>query len=786
MSDRRSPSGAAAKSQSDAAHPPSGARELRDVRLALERSERELAAAQQLAGLGSWEWDLDSNELHRSDALYDLFGLDRGTVASLDAYMALVNPEDRVLVTPIRDALSRHGDFRHEVRMRRPDGEIVVECRGRVVRDAAGRPTAMRGTAQDVTEARRHDRIRSAVIEFAFDCIVAMDHTGRITEFNAAASRVFGYTREQALGREVAELLIPARLRAAYDQAFAHEVQSEKSQISGRRVEMPMRRSDGSEVPVELTVTTTDDAPRTFVGFIRDLSSQHEAVDAARISGERFRHIVETSREGIWTIDNEGRTTLVNPAMALMLGYEPPDMMGRELFEFMDAEAAAQVRAEMASYGNFTPPEIEGRFKHRDGSDVWVVKRASPLLDESGKRVGGLAMFTDITERRAATQREQLLAAIVEASDDAIIAKTPKGVVTAWNAGAERLYGYTAQEAIGADLAELIIPPERAGESDEIVDAATFHGVVDHRETERQRKDGHRVQVTLTSYPTFDHAGKVTGVGVVARDITERKAHEENLQRELESVVWVRRIREALDEDRFVLWGQPIIDLRSDETVQEELLIRMLDREGQIVAPGEFLPAAEKYGLIGDIDNWVVKHAFALAAAGTNVEVNLSAESVGRPAMLATVERGLEASGADPAKIIFEITETALMQNMEAGTEFSQRLSELGCQFALDDFGTGFGSFTYLKQLPVDYLKIDVEFVRELASDPANKHVVQAVVNLAKGFGIKTVAEGVEDKDTLQLLRDFGVDYAQGYYIGRPAPLSEAPTTTKTPEGMER
>lgn len=212
----------------------------------------------------------------------------------------------------------------------------------------------------------------------------------------------------------------------------------------------------------------------------------------------------------------------------------------------------------------------------------------------------------------------------------------------------------------------------------------------------------------------------------------------------------------------------------------------MLDREGQIVAPGEFLPAAEKYGLIGDIDNWVVKQAFALAAAGRNVEVNLSAESVGRPAVLDAVERELNASGADPAKIVFEITETALMENMEAGTEFSQRLSELGCQFALDDFGTGFGSFTYLKKLPVDYLKIDVEFVRELASDPANKHVVQAVVNLAKGFGIKTVAEGVEDEDTLQLLRDFGVDYAQGYYIGRPAPLSETPTTAKTPEGMER
>jgi len=309
--------------------------------------------------------------------------------------------------------------------------------------------------------------------------------------------------------------------------------------------------------------------------------------------------------------------------------------------------------------------------------------------------------------------------------------------------------------------------------------------VVDHRETERQCKDGHRVQVSITSYPTWDAAGNVTGMGVVARDITERKAHEEHLQRELEGVVWVGRIREALEEDRFVLWGQPIIDLRTGETVQEELLIRMVENEGQIVAPGHFLPVAEKYGLIGEIDRWVVGEAFALAASGRNVEVNLSADSVGRPEVLAVVEHELEASGADPGNIIFEITETALMQNLEAGNEFARRLSELGCQFALDDFGTGFGSFTYLKRLPVDFLKIDVDFVRELTKDPADQHVVRAVVNLAKGFGNKTVAEGVEDGATLQLLRDFGVDYAQGYHIGRPGPLQGA-ATTLTPEGTMR
>jgi EAL domain-containing protein (putative c-di-GMP-specific phosphodiesterase class I) len=200
----------------------------------------------------------------------------------------------------------------------------------------------------------------------------------------------------------------------------------------------------------------------------------------------------------------------------------------------------------------------------------------------------------------------------------------------------------------------------------------------------------------------------------------------------------------------------------------------MVGRDGEVIPPGSFLPAAEKYGLIAEIDEWVVIQAIRMAASGRRVEANLSADSIGGLDLLGVIDRELRETGADPADVVFEITETALMRDIEAGEAFAHGLADLGCGLALDDFGTGFGSFTYLKKLPVKFLKIDIEFVRNLASNPANQHLVKAIVSLAQGFGHQTIAEGVEDEETLALLREYGVDFAQGYHLGRPSPIQAA------------
>jgi diguanylate cyclase (GGDEF)-like protein/PAS domain S-box-containing protein len=243
------------------------------------------------------------------------------------------------------------------------------------------------------------------------------------------------------------------------------------------------------------------------------------------------------------------------------------------------------------------------------------------------------------------------------------------------------------------------------------------------------------------------------------------------LQADLE--MWITRIREALDEDRFELHGQPIVDLATGEIMQHELLLRMHNPVGHLFPPIAFLAPAERCGLICEIDQWVIRQAIGVAARGQSVSVNLSASSVGDPRVSELIESALRDHHADPGHLVFEITETAVTQNMDRAAQFAERLVTLGCKIALDDFGTGFASFTYLKRLPVQYLKIDIEFVRDLARSKRDMFVVRAIVALAGDFGQQTIAEGVEDQATADILRDLGVTFAQGYLYGRPGALPD-------------
>jgi EAL domain-containing protein (putative c-di-GMP-specific phosphodiesterase class I) len=198
----------------------------------------------------------------------------------------------------------------------------------------------------------------------------------------------------------------------------------------------------------------------------------------------------------------------------------------------------------------------------------------------------------------------------------------------------------------------------------------------------------------------------------------------------------------------------------------------MVGRDGELILPGSFLPAAEKYGQVGEIDEWVITQAVRLAASGRRVHANLSADSISTLDLLPRIEQELRDADANPANIVFEITETAVMGDIHAGEAFARGIKAIGCSLALDDFGIGYGSFTYLQKLPITYLKIDIAFVRDLVSNAANQHLVKAIVNIAHGLGQQTIAEGVENKETLDLLRDYGVDLIQGFYPGRPQPLT--------------
>ena len=270
-------------------------------------------------------------------------------------------------------------------------------------------------------------------------------------------------------------------------------------------------------------------------------------------------------------------------------------------------------------------------------------------------------------------------------------------------------------------------------------------------------------------------AESVTAEGLmIAADIALCEAKDAGGGRAVDSasgpnrkLTWGDRIREAIDDKQIVIYSQPIFDLRRHCVAREELLVRMHDDNGDVIPPSSFLPTAERLGLIAEIDRLVLAKAVELAGRSQPIAVNVSGASLSDPGLIDDVRAAI-AGGLNPAWLDFEITETAAISNVADARAFARTVTEMGCGLGLDDFGTGFSSFSYLKELPIDHLKIDLEFIRDLCTSPVDQRLVQAMVQFAKAFGQETVAEGIEDSDTLALVRAFEVDYAQGFHIGAP------------------
>lgn len=338
---------------------------------------------------------------------------------------------------------------------------------------------------------------------------------------------------------------------------------------------------------------------------------------------------------------------------------------------------------------------------------------------------------------------------------DLLCTADANGYFVSLNAAWERVLGWSREELMGRPFIEFVHPDdvERTTREAEKVVRPDYE-LVDF-ENRYRTKDGRwrwlRWSARSDGETWF----------AVATDITERKETE-------------ARLRKALTEDRLLCYSQPIIDQRSGRIVQEELLAR-LARDGSegngTLTAAEFLPELERFGLIGLVDRSMVARGLDLASRGRNADVNLSAQSIEDEELIDELEKALGSVGPGAENLVFEITESAAIEHLDAARELVDRLTRLGCRFALDDFGTGFGSLTYLRHLPLQFLKIDISFVRHLHRSPEDRALVRGVVAIAGELGLQTVAEGVEDEESLKLLRDYGVDYVQGFLLGRPKPL---------------
>jgi PAS domain S-box-containing protein len=500
----------------------------------------------------------------------------------------------------------------------------------------------------------------------------------------------------------------------------------------------------------------------------------HDVERQATESLTLLEAIQSSAPVGFGFVDREYRLRRVNHVLAAFAGAPVHQLLRREVADVVPrlwAQIDPAYKRVLATGEAVVNQQLQGETSAAPGEiRTWLVNYYPVWIEGEISGIG--LVVVDITDRLAA---EEFRSVVMDNMAEGLYALDREGRLMFMNAAASRMLGWSEHELRGEMMHDAIhfqhadgssFPADRC----DLLRAAVENRAIRVADDAFTRKDGSILPVAYSSAPLITGSNG-HGVVVVFHDTTEENARRTRSQRELNALSWVGRIRDALDENRMVLYSQPIIPLATRANRSEELLIRMLGRDGEIIPPGVFLPVAEKYGQIEEIDRWVITQAARLAASGRRVHANLSADSIGSLDLLSRIESELNDAGADPANVVFEITETALMNDTDAGEAFTRGITDIGSAVALDDFGTGYGSFTYLQRLHIAYIKIDIAFVRDLVSDTTNQHLVKAIVNIAHGLGQQTIAEGVENSETLDLLREFGVDLAQGCYLGRPQPL---------------
>ena len=629
------------------------------------------------------------------------------------------------------------------------------------------------------------------------DGLLVIDRDDVVVFANAAAHRLLRRASEPLVGTE-----------------FGHPT------VAGEMVEIDV--PDAGRI-AEMRVSAIEwEGREALLASLRDISERRQA----ERTQAQLAALVESSDDAIIGVGLDGTIETWNAGASRLYGYERSEAIGLPVAELSvsgeEADRAARNGAVLAGHGGY---RVETRDRRKDGTNVDVAITMSPVRDRSGQVVGLARVARDITELkrherelRFYADRDPLTGLLNRrrlgeelAREVAYVARYPDTAAALIVCDLDNFkyvndtLGHHAGDQLIRTVARVFQDRVRATDIVARLGGDEFAVLLPHTTVEQAQAlaeslrqgvrtaaaqiNGRRVRTTLSIGVAPLLTGQPEEEWLAAADIAmyEAKrggrdriaaagAHDDVLAA-AHHLGWSERLHDALAEERFELYRQPIVDLATGRTACHELLLRMHE-EHRIIEPTAFVSTAERFGIIREIDRWVVSEAIRLLAAdpeGSCVySVNLSGVSLADASLPTLIQRELEAAAVDPHRLIFEFTETAAIADLDAAREFAHALRSPGCATALDDFGSGFGSFAYLKYLPVDYLKIDGAFIRSLPGGVDDRVLVKAIIDVGHGLGKRVIAEHVASGEALELLREYGVDLVQGFHLGRPQPAAGA------------
>ena len=653
---------------------------------------------------------------------------------------------------------------------------------------------------------------------------------GRLVSVNPAFVRILGYQGAE----ELYALPSAAMLywRAIDRAAFARRLDREGEV---RNVEQLLRRRDGQQIVVLESSRAVRDAEGRVTGYegtIADITERKRAEQAMFHQKERAEVTLQSIGDAVITADAAGRIDYMNPVAEELTGWRLAEVQGRSIGEVLRVvndstrEPLQNPLLRALEAGTSVGPTDQCALLDRAGHEIAIQDSAAPIRDRNGQIVGAVVVFHDVTRERrlrralAYQASHDALTGLINRREFDLRLEAAVAAVQSGESGYALLYidldqfklvndtcGHSAGDRLIREITTIlqscvrttdIIARLGGDEFGVLLSGCTIEQAGSIADSVRRAVRGHRfswgndtlsvgasIGVVEINSSTDSVASVMSAADVACYSAKDQgrnriQLYEAGSGRERHrEMQWVAQISRALEDGRFELVFQPIRALAPNGIPAfHELMVRMRDEQGALVPPGDFIPAAERYNVMPSIDLWVLQTTVEiLRTYGKGVPrpllaVNVSGNSLSDQVYL---ERALALinDGSTACALCFEITETAAVLNLDNAVYFMRELRARGCRFSLDDFGSGLSSFRYLKNLPVDFLKIDGQFVSSIATDAVDRSMVKAIVEVGRSLGIATVAEKVETADVLQLLAELGVDFAQGFHIARPRPIAE-------------